>query len=88
MASISPRNPGAEAADDVHRDGRPWAGQVPCLLEGGETLTQCLTVHHGDGPVHDVRQARPLAVQDGREVAQRLPGLLRDRGADDVGSQS
>ena len=49
MASISPRNPGAEAADDVHRDGRPWAGQVPCLLEGGETLTQRLTVHHGDG---------------------------------------
>jgi len=27
----------------VDRDGRRWAGQVPCLLEGGETLIQRVT---------------------------------------------
>src|SRR5690606_8763192 len=36
----------------------------------------------GDAPVHDVRQAPALALQDGGEVPQRLPGLLPERGAD------
>ncbi|GGT12677.1 hypothetical protein GCM10010176_066800 [Nonomuraea spiralis] len=34
--------------------------------------------------MHDVRQARPFALQDGRQVAEHLPGLLPDRGADDL----
>jgi len=54
------------------------------LLESGNTFVECVAVYHGDGPVHDVRQARPLALQDGREVAERLPGLLLDRGTDDL----
>ena len=58
--------------------------RAPCLPEGGETLIQCVTVHHGDGPVHDVRHARPLALQDGREFARRLAVPLPDHGADDL----
>src|SRR5215510_14674897 len=80
--------PGAQAGDDVDRDGRRWVGRVPHLLEGGHTLAQGgverVTVYHGDGPVHDVRQARAFTLQDGREVAERLPGLLADRGTDDL----
>src|SRR5262245_31589262 len=59
-------------------------GRVPGLLEGGDALGQGMAVHHGDGPVHDVGQAGPLALQDGREVAERLAGLLPDRGTDDL----
>src|SRR6266704_3383932 len=65
-------------------DGRRRVGRVPGLLEGGETLTQRVAVHHRDGPGHDVRQACPLALQDGGEVAERLAGLLADGGTDDL----
>src|SRR5918994_5111498 len=75
---------GAQAGDDVDRDGRRWVGRVPRLLEGGEALVECVAVDYGDGPVHDVREARPLALEDGGEVAKRLAGLLPDRGADDL----
>src|SRR5680860_1534086 len=74
---------GAQAGDDVDRDGRRWVGRVPCPLEGGETLVERVAVYHGDGPVHDVRQAGPFALKDGREVAERLAGLFPDGGADD-----
>src|SRR5829696_5669697 len=70
---------GAQAGDDVDRDGRRWVGRVPRLLEGGEALVECVAVDYGDGPVHDVREARPLALEDGGEVAERLAGLLADR---------
>src|SRR5262245_49972970 len=59
-------------------------GRVPGLLEGGDALGQGMAVNHGDGPVHDVGQACPLALQDGREVTERLAGLLPDRGTDDL----
>src|SRR5919201_4848798 len=75
---------GAQAGDDVDRDGRRWVGRVPRLLEGGDTLVERVAVHHGDGPVHDVRKAGALALEDGREVAERLAGLLPDGGADDL----
>jgi hypothetical protein len=38
-----------------------------------------VAVDHGDGPVHDVGQACPLALEDGREVAERLASLDRLR---------
>jgi hypothetical protein len=76
--------PWGQTGDDVDRDGRRWVSRVPHLLEGCDTLVERVAVHHGDGPVHDVRQARPLAVEDGREVAERLEGLLPDRGTDDL----
>jgi hypothetical protein len=75
---------GAQAGDDVDRDGRRWVGRVPHLLEGGETLVECLAFHNGNRPVHDVRQARPLALEDGREVSDRLAGLFPERGTDDL----
>jgi hypothetical protein len=75
---------GAQAGDDVDRDGRRWVGRVPYLLEGGETLVERVADHYGDGPVHDVRQARSLAFEDGREVAECLARLFPNCGADDL----
>src|SRR5829696_2905612 len=75
---------GAQAGDDVDRDGRRWVGRVPCLLEGGDTFVERVAVDHGDGPVHDVRRACPFALEDGGEVAKRLAGLFPDGGADDL----
>src|SRR6266513_3002060 len=68
----------------MDRDGRRRVGRVPNLLEGGRSLVKRVAVDHGDGPVHDVGQARPLALQDGRDVVERLLGLLPHRGADDL----
>jgi hypothetical protein len=80
--------PGGQAGDDVDRDGRRWVGWVPCLLEGGEAFVERVAVDHGDGPVHDVGQACPFALEDGGEVSERLAGLLPDGGADDLPSTS
>jgi hypothetical protein len=76
--------PWAQAGDDVDRDRRRRVGRVPHLLEGRDALVERVAVHHGYGPVHDVRQARPLAFEDGRKVPQRLAGLLPYRGTDDL----
>ena len=65
-------------------DGWRRVSRVPHLAEGRHTLVEALTCQCGDGPVDDVREARSLALQDGREVAERLQGLLSDRGTDDL----
>jgi hypothetical protein len=70
----------AQAGDDVNRDGRRRVGSVPRLFEGGETLVERVPFHHADSPVHDVGEARSLTLEDGREVAERLAGLLPDGG--------
>ena len=46
-----------------------------------------MTVHHGDGPVHDVGQACTLTLQDGRQVAERLPRMLPNRWTDDLATR-
>jgi len=87
-ASISTRNPGARPATTwtvIAGGGSAW---VPCPLEGGEAFIERVAVDHGDGPVHDVGQACPFALEDGGEVSERLAGLLPDGGADDLPSTS
>jgi hypothetical protein len=75
--------PGVQTRDDVDRDGRRWVSRVPHRLEGGNTLVDAWPSTRRWTSAR-CSPGSPLALEDGRNVAERVAGLLAERGTDDL----